>query len=266
MSLPTILNAIIQRKYAEVAERSQRCSLAELEKLVQAQEPPRGFYQALKNKIAQQKPAVIAEIKQASPSQGIIRKNFDPVAIAKTYEQHGAACLSILTDVDFFQGSDKYLTEARAVISLPVLRKDFMVDPYQIAEARAIGADCILLIAAALSDQQLQELSACAEQCKLDVLVEVHNQQELDRALLHTSTPLIGVNNRNLHDFSVSLNATYELLQQIPADKLLVTESGIHTQEDVIALREQGVNAFLVGEAFMRAEDPGLALAAMFDI
>ncbi len=266
MSLPTILNTIIQRKYTEVAERSQRCSLAELESIIALLDAPRGFYQALKNKIAQQEPAVIAEIKKASPSQGVIRENFDPIAIAKTYEQHGAACLSILTDVDFFQGCDDYLKAARAAVLLPVLRKDFMVDPYQIIEARAIGADCILLIVAALSDEQLKELSACAAQYKLDVLVEVHNNHELERALLHTNTPLIGVNNRNLHDFSVSLTTTYELLKQIPKDKLLVTESGIHSREDVIALRKQGVAAFLVGEAFMRAEDPGEALVAMFDL
>ena len=263
-SIPTILTKIIERKYLEVSERRQHCSLTELDAAIQQLETPRGFYIALKNKIAQKKPAVIAEIKKASPSQGVIRENFDPIAIAQTYEKHGATCLSILTDVDFFQGCDDYLTTARATVQLPVLRKDFMVDPYQIHEARVIGADCILLIVAALSNEQLQELSHCAQQLNLDVLVEVHNAEELERALIYTQTPLIGVNNRNLHDFSVSLNTTYELLSQIPADKLLVTESGIHTQADVAALRARHVQAFLVGETFMRAADPGLALMNLF--
>jgi len=208
-------------------------------------------------------PAVIAEIKKASPSKGVIRENFDPVAIARSYEKGGATCLSVLTDVDFFQGADAYLQQAREACTLPVIRKDFIIDPYQVYEARTIGADCVLLIVAALSDAQLQELSQLAEQVGLDVLVEVHDEAELHRAL-KLNTPLIGINNRNLRTFDVSLQTTIDLLPLIPDDRIVVTESAIHTPQDVNFMRKHNVNAFLVGEAFMRADDPGVKLAELF--
>jgi indole-3-glycerol phosphate synthase len=210
-------------------------------------------------------PGVIAEIKKASPSKGVIREDFDPTAIASSYEAAGAACLSVLTDVDFFQGADAYLQQARAASSLPVLRKDFVVDPYQVYEARAIGADCILLIVAALGNAGglMKDLEALALALDMDVLVEVHNRGELDLAL-ELQSPLLGINNRDLHTFSTSLDTTLDLLAQVPAERLLVTESGIHHRADVDAMRSHGVNAFLVGEAFMRAPDPGLALQELF--
>jgi len=208
-------------------------------------------------------PAVIAEIKKASPSKGVIRENFDPTQIAKSYAHFGAACLSVLTDVDFFQGSDEYLQQARAACNLPVLRKDFMIDPYQVYEARALGADCILLIVACLTDQQLHELCGLSHDLDMDVLVEVHDEQELERAL-RLPNKLIGINNRNLHTFETTLQTTLSMLDKIPSDYLLVSESGIHTPDDIKLLRENGVNTFLVGEAFMAAEDPGAKLKELF--
>lgn len=260
---PTILRKIIARKYEEVAERRARISEAEL--LAQAREAdaPRGFTEAIRRRVVRAEPAVIAEIKKASPSKGVIREHFVPAEIARSYEQGGAACLSVLTDKDFFQGCEAYLQEARAACNLPVIRKDFLVDTYQIAEARAIGADCVLLIAASLQDSQMQELAACAESLGMDVLVEVHDRSELERAL-NLSTRLLGINNRNLHTFEVTLDTTFGLLADIPEDRIVVTESGIFTRADVDAMRNKGVHSFLVGEAFMRAEDPGSELRRLF--
>lgn len=260
---PTILKKIIARKHQEVAERQSKVSLQDLQKKADHADLPRGFTQALVNKVAAAQPAVIAEIKKASPSKGVLREDFIPAEIAQRYEACGAACLSVLTDQDFFQGHEDFLREARAACHLPVIRKDFIVDPYQVYEARAIAADCVLLIAAALDDEQMAELNLLAHELGMDVLIEVHNQQELDRAL-QLSNRLIGINNRDLHSFEVSLNHTWDLLPNIPEDRLVITESGILTPEDVTAMQEHQVNAFLVGEAFMRAEDPGQALQELF--
>lgn len=264
MSLPTILENIIARKFAEVAERSSRVSLSELERLARAADAPRGFARALQERVARREPAVIAEIKKASPSKGVIRENFVPADLARSYEQGGATCLSVLTDVDFFQGSDEFLQQARAACKLPVIRKDFMIDPYQIVEARALAADCVLLIVSALDDGRLAELAATAAEFGLDVLVEVHNEAELVRALAVLDTPLIGINNRNLHTFEVSLDTTLDLLPQIPEGRLVITESGIVNRADVELMEISEVHAFLVGEAFMRADDPGLELQRLF--
>lgn len=264
MSLPTILENIIARKFAEVAERSSRVSLSELERLARAADAPRGFARALQERVARRAPAVIAEIKKASPSKGVIRENFVPADLARSYEQGGATCLSVLTDVDFFQGSDEFLQQARAACKLPVIRKDFMIDPYQIVEARALAADCVLLIVSALDDGRLAELAATAAEFGLDVLVEVHNEAELVRALAVLDTPLIGINNRNLHTFEVSLDTTLDLLPQIPEGRLVITESGIVNRADVELMEISEVHAFLVGEAFMRADDPGLELQRLF--
>ena len=223
----------------------------------------RGFIRAIEQKLANKQAAVIAEAKKASPSKGIIRDPFDPAAIAQSYEQGGACCLSVLTDQDFFQGHEDYLISARAACSLPVIRKDFIVDPYQVVEARAIGADCILLIVSALEQPQLKKLADLAKEWRLDVLIEVHNHEELMRAL-DLDLKLIGINNRNLHNFETSLETTYQLLKDIPQDRIVVTESGIHQQEDVKAMQAHGVNSFLVGEAFMRAKDPGEKLKSLF--
>lgn len=258
-----ILQRIVAVKHEEVAAARQRKSLADLQAQARAQSAPRGFAQALRTKVAAGQPAVIAEVKKASPSKGVIREHFVPAEIAASYARHGAACLSVLTDERFFQGCQAYLEQARAACSLPVLRKDFMIDPYQVVEARAMGADCILLIAACLSDAQMAELEACATEHHLDVLVEVHDGDELDRAL-RLRTPLVGINNRNLRTFEVTLDTTLGLLPRVPADRLLVTESGILGQADVQRMRAAQVHAFLVGEAFMRAEDPGQSLAALF--
>jgi indole-3-glycerol phosphate synthase len=259
----TILRDIIARKWEEIAERSAHRSLSRLEVLIAEQDPVRGFTAAMQEKVSAGLAAVIAEAKRASPSKGIIRADFDPAAIARSYQHGGAACLSVLTDVDFFQGSDEYLQLARAACDLPVIRKDFIVDTYQVVESRAIGADCVLLIVAALEPGQLRELNACALELGLDVLVEVHDRAELELAVELGNT-LVGINNRDLHSFSTSLETTTALLPHIPVEHLVVTESGIHRREDVALMREQGVNAFLVGEAFMRADDPGSKLAELF--
>ncbi|MCO7522105.1 MULTISPECIES: indole-3-glycerol phosphate synthase TrpC [unclassified Pseudomonas] len=264
MSVPTVLERIIARKFQEVAERSARVSLGELEQLAKAAEAPRGFANALIKQARLKKPAVIAEIKKASPSKGVIREHFVPAEIAVSYEKGGATCLSVLTDVDYFQGADLYLQQARAAVSLPVIRKDFMVDPYQIVEARALGADCVLLIVSALDDVKMAELAATAKDVGLDVLVEVHDGDELERALTTLDTPLVGVNNRNLHTFEVSLDTTLDLLPRIPRDRLAITESGIFNRADVELMEINEVYSFLVGEAFMRAEQPGLELQRLF--
>jgi len=265
VSTPTILKRIIDRKYEEIAERSSNVSLEQLEQIAQTQEACRGFATAMAEKLAEGKSAVIAEAKKASPSKGVIREDFDPAAIAASYQQAGAACLSVLTDVDFFQGSDQNLKLARAACALPVIRKDFIVDRYQVAEARAMGADCILLIVAALIDQPelLKALHDQADSLGMDILVEVHNRAELDLALT-LETPLIGINNRNLHTFETSLDATISLLETIPDDRIVITESGIHTADDIELMRDNGVDSFLVGEAFMRAENPGDKLRELF--
>lgn len=263
MPAPTILNTIVEHKRREVAERKQRLSLTEMRRRALAQPPCRGFVQAIEGKCMRGDAAVIAEIKKASPSKGVIRENFIPAEIAVSYQQGGAACLSVLTDSDFFQGSDDHLQQARNAVSLPVLRKDFTLDPYQIYEARALGADCILLIAACLDDRQMRDLFALARELGLDVLLEVHDQQQLERALALPGR-LIGINNRNLQTFEVQLQTTLGLLAQIPDDRLVVTESGIHSREDVALMRAHNVNSFLVGEAFMREAQPGAKLLELF--
>lgn len=263
MSQADILQKILQTKQQEIAERSAQLSLSQVKALATTADPVRGFLGAMQAKIKAGQTAVIAEIKKASPSKGVIRADFDPPAIAQSYAQAGAACLSVLTDAHYFQGHEDYLKAARAACMLPVIRKDFIIDPYQIYEARAIGADCILLIVSALNDQQLNELYALATELGMDVLIEVHDRAELLRTLpLHA--PLIGINNRNLRTFVTSLQTTLELLADVPTNTLLVTESGIHTQADVQLMREHQVHAFLVGEAFMRAPDPGAELAQLF--
>ncbi|ROL73144.1 indole-3-glycerol-phosphate synthase [Pseudomonas chlororaphis] len=264
MSVPTVLENILARKVEEVAERSARVSLAELEVLARAADAPRGFAKALIDQVKLKQPAVIAEIKKASPSKGVIRENFLPADIAKSYEKGGATCLSVLTDVDYFQGADAYLQQARAACKLPVIRKDFMIDPYQIVEARALGADCVLLIVAALDDVKLAELAAVAKGVGLDVLVEVHDGDELERALKTLDTPLVGINNRNLHTFDVNLETTLDLLPRVPRDRLVITESGILNRADVELMEISDVYSFLVGEAFMRAESPGAELQRLF--
>ena len=258
-----ILNRILARKQEEIAERSAQLSVAELTARIADLPATRGFAAAMEAKIDAGLPAVIAEVKKASPSKGVIRANFDPAAIARSYEAAGAACLSVLTDKDFFQGSEAFLQQARANCSLPLLRKDFIIDPYQVHEARAIGADCILLIVSALDDDVLLELSLLASELDLDVLCEVHDEDELERALA-LPVPLIGVNNRNLRTFETSLETTLSLQALMEYDRIMVAESGIHTPEDVARLRAGGVQAFLVGEAFMRAENPGNELQRLF--
>lgn len=260
---PTVLKKIVARKWEEVAERKPTVSEAQLLEQAKQADAPRGFIKSLQRSLQQGRSAVIAEAKKASPSKGIIREHFDPAAIARSYEQGGASCLSVLTDRDFFQGHEDYLQQARAACSLPVIRKDFIVDPYQIIEARAINADCILLIAACLDDVQMSELAACAREQGMDVLIEVHNREELERSLPLNQT-LVGINNRNLHTFDVSLQTTFDLLPHIPQDRIVVTESGILEPADVQAMRDHGVNSFLVGEAFMRADDPGQRLRTLF--
>ncbi len=264
MSAPAdILQTILTRKTEEVAARRKRVSLETLRDAAGAADPPRGFLAALRGRVAAGQAAVIAEIKKASPSKGVLRELFEPAAIARSYERGGASCLSVLTDVDFFQGHDEYLRQARAACALPVLRKDFVIEPYQVFEARALGADCILLIVAALDGAKLGELLSLARELGLDALVEVHDAAEMRRALA-TPARLIGVNNRNLRTFETRLETTLDLVPGFPAERLLVTESGIHTREDVAVMRERGVHAFLVGEAFMRADEPGVKLAELF--
>lgn len=263
MTIPTILQKIVARKHEEVRERQATAPLAEVRERALSAPACRGFVAAIERSINAGEAAVIAEIKKASPSKGVIREDFLPAEIAMSYEKGGAACLSVLTDVDFFQGADKYLQDARAAVRLPVLRKDFTVDPYQVYEARALGADAILLIAACLDDAQMQSLNALATELGLDVLVEVHNAEELQRAL-PLGNRLVGINNRNLHTFEVQLDTTFAMLEQIPSDRIVVTESGIHTVDDVAAMRGHDVNAFLVGEAFMREQEPGRRLLEMF--
>jgi len=260
---PDILKKILRRKVEEIQARSQQENLQALSQRAEQASKPRGFIQALENKIAQGKAGVIAEIKKASPSKGVLREHFVPAEIASSYAKHGAACLSVLTDEDFFRGCTDYLIQARAACELPVIRKDFIIDPYQVYEARAMGADCILLIVSALGDAMMNELLALAHHLDMDVLMEVHDQEEMERALL-SGAKLIGVNNRSLRTFEVSLDVTLNMLNMLPDDRLLVTESGIHTPADVKLMRDHKVNAFLVGEAFMRADDPGVKLAELF--
>ncbi|MEZ2720095.1 indole-3-glycerol phosphate synthase TrpC [Paenalcaligenes hominis] len=258
-----ILAKILQTKKEEVAAARQLRSEADLLREAKSRKDVRGFVRALNYKISQNQPAVIAEVKKASPSKGVIRENFNPAEIATSYAAHGAACLSVLTDMQYFQGAYDHLRQARAACALPVLRKDFMVDPYQVIHARAIGADCILLIVAALNLNQLLELEALAHELGMDVLVEVHDKDELDTAL-QLKSPLLGINNRNLRTFETSLQNTLDLLGLIPEDKLIITESGILNVDDVKTMRDHQVNAFLVGEAFMRQPDPGVALEQLF--
>jgi len=259
-----ILQRIVAVKREEVAAGRAARSLASWREEAEARRDVRDFAGALRAKVAAGRAAVIAEVKKASPSKGVLREHFMPADIATSYERGGAACLSVLTDERFFQGCDAYLQQARAACALPVLRKDFMIDEFQIVQARALGADCVLLIAACLDDAQMADLEATAHGLKLSVLVEVHDGDELDRAL-RLKTPLLGINNRNLRTFEVTLDTTVSLLPRVPADKLLVTESGILMRADVQRMRASGVHAFLVGEAFMRAPNPGAALAGLFD-
>tara|TARA_R110000850_G_scaffold198412_3_gene324665 strand:- start:527 stop:1360 length:834 start_codon:yes stop_codon:yes gene_type:complete len=262
-STPTILKNIVLRKWEEIEQRQKVLKLAECK--AQAFDLPdaRGFVRNIEKKLQANLPAIIAEIKKASPSKGVIREHFIPAEIAESYEAAGAACLSVLTDHDYFQGHEDYLQQARAASSLPIIRKDFMVAPYQIYESRVINADCVLLIAACLTKDQMQELSGIAQEVGLDVLVEVHNEEELHSALT-LNTRLLGINNRDLHSFEVSLDNTFKLLDQIPEDRIVVTESGIHTSDDVKAMQAKNVNSFLVGEAFMRAKNPGDELKRLF--
>lgn len=258
-----ILSQILDTKKIEVATARQMRSEADMLREAKSRKDVRGFARAIEKKIALGQPGVIAEIKKASPSKGVIRENFNPVEIASSYAAHGAACLSVLTDVQYFQGSYDYLRQARAACTLPVLRKDFMIDPYQIVHSRAIGADCILLIVAALAPQQLREFEAIATELGMDVLVEVHDRAELDIAL-ELNTSLVGINNRNLRSFETSLQTTLDLLSAVPEGKRVITESGILSFDDVKLMRDNDVHAFLVGEAFMRAPEPGAALQDLF--
>lgn len=261
---PDILKQILEHKIKEIETNARKVSLRQLSQVAASRPPPRGFVEAINARLQLQQPAVIAEIKKASPSKGVLRAHFDPVAIAKSYEAHGAACLSVLTDQKFFQGANEYLQQVQEATLLPVLRKDFMIDAYQIYEARALGADCILLIVAALGDTQLQDLAGLATHLEMDVLIEVHNQEELERALL-LNTRLIGINNRDLRTFTANIDTTLKLSTKIPKKHIIVSESGIHTTKEVASLRQAGVHTFLVGEAFMKANDPGAALVQLFE-
>jgi len=267
-SARNVLDTIVARKAEEIAARSGVHSLADLRARIDDAPPVRGFAAAIETRIARGDAAVIAEIKKASPSKGVIRHDFDPAQIARSYEAGGAACLSVLTDIEFFQGADAYLQQAREACALPVLRKDFTVAAYQVYEARVLGADCILLIVAALDNARLADLSALAMQLGMDVLIEVHDIEELERALQVTPdrspAPLLGINNRNLRTFDVTLDTTLSLRDAVPCDRRLVTESGIVASADVARMREAGVHVFLVGETFMRAADPGAALRGLF--
>ncbi|NNJ90607.1 MAG: indole-3-glycerol phosphate synthase TrpC [Gammaproteobacteria bacterium] len=260
---PDILKKIVNRKLEEIAARKECITAAGLREKLKTADTPRGFVDAIVAKIDAGKAGVISEIKKASPSKGVLREDFRPADIARSYQKGGAACLSVLTDEDFFQGSDEYLQEARAACSLPVIRKDFIIDTYQVYEARAIGADCILLIVACLEDEQMKTLNDLAHELGMDVPVEVHDEDELQRAL-KLNNRLIGINNRNLRTFEVSLDTTLKMLEQIPQQSIVVTESGIHSKEDVKLMRDNNVDAFLVGEAFMRADEPGEKLSELF--
>jgi len=264
LSTPTVLKKIVDRKYEEIAERKAARSSAAVMADAKLAQPTRGFVAALQAARLQDQPAVIAEVKKASPSKGVIRADFRPADIARSYAAGGATCLSVLTDRDFFQGADAYLQEARDACDLPVIRKDFTVDPYQIWEARALGADAVLLIVACLESSQLQELYAVAHEAGLDALIEVHDRVELEEAL-GLAPPLIGINNRDLHTFDTQLQTTLDLLEDIPEPTQVVTESGIHTRADVALMRSRGIHSFLIGEAFMRVDDPGAALQSLFD-
>jgi indole-3-glycerol phosphate synthase len=263
LETPTILKKILARKQQEIIENSALISQSELIEKITLGSPPRGFANAISAKIESGEAAVVAEIKRASPSKGVICENFDPESIAKSYQLGGACCLSILTDVDFFQGSNEYLKVARRACQLPVIRKDFIIDEYQVYESRAMEADCILLIVSALSAESLSKLHELSLSLGMDVLIEVHNEQELEVAL-PLNNSMIGINNRNLHTFDVSLENTLCLLDKIPRATVVVTESGIHSQSDVRLMRSKNVNGFLVGEAFMRTPNPGLKLQEMF--
>jgi indole-3-glycerol phosphate synthase len=260
-----ILDTIVARKVEEVRERKSRLPEAELNELALAADAPRGFKEALSTRINQRQPAIIAEVKKASPSQGVIRENFVPDEIARQYQAAGAACLSVLTDVDFFQGHDQYLQQARAAVDLPVLRKDFIIDAYQVYEARRLGADCVLLIVSILSDEQLESFHQLALSLGMNVLVEVHDAEELGRAT-RLQPDLLGINNRNLKTFEVSLETTLELKQHLSPDTVIITESGIRTPQDVQVMKNADVFGFLVGEAFMRHEDPGQKLQELFSL
>jgi indole-3-glycerol phosphate synthase len=260
---PDILATILRHKAQEVGDRARSLPLRRLAQRAEGTPVPRGFAAELERRIARGEPAVIAEVKKASPSKGLLRDPFDPAEIARSYAAGGATCLSVLTDARFFQGNDEALEQARAACVLPVLRKDFMIDPYQVYEARVMGADCILLIVAALGDAQINELAGLARHLDLDVLVEVHDAEELDR-VLHMDGTLLGINNRDLRTFETTLETTAGLLDRVPEGRTVVTESGIYTRGDVAFMRERGVNAFLVGEAFMRAPDPGTKLRELF--
>jgi indole-3-glycerol phosphate synthase len=264
--IPTVLKKIVARKVEEIAERSAIKSIADLEKSIARagnSHSVRGFSAVMQKSIAAGRPAVIAEAKKRSPSKGLLRDPFVPAQIAKSYQLGGASCMSVLTDVDFFEGSEQYLIEARAACNMPVIRKDFIIDPYQVFEARAMGADCILLIVSCLETPQMQELNTLAQRLGMDVLVEVHGGEELEQAL-SLDNKMLGINNRNLHTFEVSLDNTFELLADIPKDKVIITESAIHSRDDVAAMRDKNVHGFLVGEAFMRAQDPGSKLKELF--
>ena len=259
----TILEQILETKVAEVASAKQNLSLSELEVVISHAEPVRGFSAAMRARITRGKSAVIAEIKKASPSKGLIRQDFDPARHAADYAEHGSTCLSVLTDEKYFQGANAFLQDARAACKLPVIRKDFMVDPYQIAESRALGADCVLLIVAALDPSQLQELAVYAGELSLDVLVEVHNEAELKIAL-ELDTDLIGINNRDLHTFTTSLQTSIDLAAELSDDRLVITESGINSLEDVALMHRNGIFGFLIGESLMRSKQPGAKLRELF--
>ncbi len=262
---PDILKKILAKKEQEVTKRKLRMSIADLTNIISDTEVPRGFVRALQDKALAKKPAIIAEIKKASPSKGIIRENFKPVEIAQDYAMNGATCLSVLTDKEFFKGGEVNLQMARQACPLPALRKDFMIDSYQIHESRALGADCILLIVAALTDTQMHKLADTTKELGMDILVEVHDKAEMERALT-LDTPLIGINNRDLHTFETSLQTTLDLKSMVPDDRLVITESGIHTPDDVQLMMDNGVFTFLVGEAFMRAEHPGAKMRELFTL
>lgn len=261
---PDVLKKILQHKFEQVATRKKSRPVEVFKEQLDAASTPRGFYQALQSRVDQGRPAIIAEIKKASPSLGVIREDFRPLEIAQSYLFHGATCLSILTDYKFFQGSEANLQMIHGICPLPALRKDFIIDPYQVYESRALEADCILLIAAALEDPLMEELAELAKELGMDVLIEVHNAEELERALA-IEVPMIGINNRNLHTFETRLQTTLDLLAQIPDERLVITESGIHTRENIAFMRSQGVHSFLVGEVFMKAAEPGEKLAELFN-